>query len=207
MKKKDAFQLFYFQLGTCASPDIDYKELKRVYRRPLRYYHTIDHALECVSHFEQLRGETCHALEVEAALWYHDAIYFPQRNDNEERSAEYAYEHFRAIGKTEAFCDQVRQLILVTKHDVEPKTIEEKIVIDVDLVVLASDEESFAKYEEDIRKEYHFVADEQYKEGRVAILRSFLNRKCIYFTDLFHEYYEEKARANLENSIAKLLGN
>ena len=207
MKKKDAFQLFYFQLGTCASPDIDYKELKRVYRRPLRYYHTIDHALECVSNFEQLRGETCHALEVEAALWYHDAIYFPQRNDNEEKSAEYAYEHFRAIGKAEAFCDLVRKLILVTKHDLEPQSIEEKIVIDVDLVVLARDEEGFAKYEKDIRQEYHFVPDEQYKDGRAKILQSFLDRKCIYHTELFHEYYEEKARSNLEKSLAMLLGN
>ena len=207
MKKKDAFRLFYSHLGTSASPEGDYKELKCLYEKPKRHYHTIDHALECVTNFEQLRGETCHALEVEGALWYHDAIYDPRKHDNEEKSAEWAWKRFRAIGKGEEFCNLVRRLILATKHDKEPKTIEEKIVIDVDLVILAADTESFSRYEEDIRKEYDFVPEDQYKEGRANILRSFLFRENIYFTELFHEYYEERARENLEASIEKLLSN
>jgi len=204
MKKRDAWADFVRRLPTAASADASFAALKRAYKTPPRAYHTFDHALWCVTEFEGLRAETDHALEIEGALWYHDAVYDPQGTDNEGASARFADEHLAAMGLPVAFRAFVGRLIRATTHRELPADGDEAIVQDVDLAILGRSRAEFDAYEAAIRVEYAFVAEPEYRRGRAAILRAFLGRDRIYRTDMLHERYEVAARANIERSLAFL---
>jgi predicted metal-dependent HD superfamily phosphohydrolase len=64
----------------------------------------------------------------------------------------------------------------------------------------------FARFEEEIRREYAWVEVATYAAGRAAALRRFVDRAFIYGTALFRERYESKARENIAWSLATLAG-
>ena len=78
--------------------------------------------------------------------------------------------------------------------------------MDIDLTILGQSKNDFNKYENQIRKEYDFVSDREFAQGRKKILNSFLSSPRIYKTDYFFKKYEKKARENLNYSIKRLEG-
>ena len=62
----------------------------------------------------------------------------------------------------------------------------------------------FDEYEQNIRREYSWVPEDQFRQGRSAILQMFLDRDSIYLTDFFKGKYESQARENLQRSIDAL---
>ena len=68
------------------------------YSEPERHYHTRQHLAECLAEFECSSHLALRPAEVEAGLWFHDAVYDPHRNDNEERSAALAREVLAGAG-------------------------------------------------------------------------------------------------------------
>ena len=95
-------------------------------------------------------------------------------------------------------------LILLTRHDREPPDIDGKLMVDIDLASLARPAEVFDENTRLIRKEYPHVRDEEFARGRREMLARFLARPRIYYTDLFRDRYEQRARANLSRALAKL---
>ena len=63
----------------------------------------------------------------------------------------------------------------------------------------------FARFEEEIRREYGWVEESAYVAGRAAVLRRFAERPFIYGTPLFRDRYEAQARVNIAASLEKLL--
>lgn len=171
------------------------------YAEPQRAYHTVQHLAECLAAFETVRSLAAHPAEVEAALWFHDAIYDTQRADNEERSAAWARSALLAAGARPDSAELVGSLVLATKHTVAPQTEDEFVLIDIDLSILGADAHRFAEYETQIRVEYGFVPQEIFVEKRRAILGSFLARPHIYSTDHFRAALEQRARQNLARAI------
>ena len=76
--------------------------------------------------------------------------------------------------------------------------------LDMDLSILGAAPEVFTAYEAAIRKEYAFVPAADYRQGRSAILKSFLAREQLYFTAYFRDRLEPQARQNLQQSLARL---
>ncbi len=188
-----------------ANPDAGLlRQLIRCYSEPQRSYHSVQHLDECLLHLDMLRGESEHAHEVELALWFHDAIYDTQRQDNEQRSADWAREAALAARVAGAVSDRVHALVLTTRHQALPVTPDEKILIDVDLAILGATPERFAQYEQQIEQEYAWVDATERRAGRQRILLSFLEREAIYSSALFKVQREQQARANLRASIARL---
>ena len=74
---------------------------------------------------------------------------------------------------------------------------------DIDLAILGSESKVFNEYEQKIREEYSFVNEEEYRTKRSIILKQFLNRKTIYFSEYFRNKYEKSARRNLEMVLTK----
>ncbi len=74
-----------------------YTDLVSRYADPQRAYHTLDHITDCLRHFDAVRHLAAWPAAVELAIWFHDAIYDPQRGDNETRSAELAEVTLRAL--------------------------------------------------------------------------------------------------------------
>jgi len=55
----------------------------------------------------------------------------------------------------------------------------------------------YLEYAQAIRKEYSWLSDRDYQQGRKQVLTNFLAREKIYYTDYFYQKLERQARANL----------
>ena len=95
-------------------------------------------------------------------------------------------------------------MILDTKHTKPPHDTDGALLVDIDLTILGQSWERFEEYERQIRQEYEWVEAKTFAEGRSAMLKSFLKRPCIYYTNHFGDKYEARARMNLERSITRL---
>ncbi|MFG1489068.1 N-methyl-D-aspartate receptor NMDAR2C subunit, partial [Oceanospirillum sp. HFRX-1_2] len=67
-----------------------FEMLQDAYRKEGRYYHTEFHVDACLEQLDRFRAELQNPDEVELALWFHDAVYDPFRQDNELKSAQWA---------------------------------------------------------------------------------------------------------------------
>ena len=56
----------------------------------------------------------------------------------------------------------------------------------------------------DIRKEYAFIPEEEYRKGRVSVLKKFLARPRIFIHQIVFEEGEERARANMTAELKEL---
>lgn len=193
-------------LGAAGDRDAELDDLKQRYSEPWRKYHTLQHLTECVECFATASHLAERPFEVEAALWFHDAVYDVRAHDNEERSAELARKVLGDAGVELGAVERVADLVLATKHRALPVLQDAKLLVDIDLSILGARATRFDEYELQIRAEYSFVPDAVFKAGRSAVLRSFLERPRIYSTEHFHEQLGETARANLVRSLAALGG-
>ena len=177
----------------------------RGYRREDRAYHTARHLEECLEQFDTVRGRFRRPDEAEAAIWFHDAIYDPRADDNEERSADLADRLLGPAGVPTEYLAEIRRLILATGHrGARDPQDDAALVTDIDLTIFGSAPERFDEYERDIRREYAFAADDEFRRRRAQILESFLARPTVYVTRAFADRFEDRARANLRRSIAAL---
>jgi predicted metal-dependent HD superfamily phosphohydrolase len=78
------------------------------------------------------------------------------------------------------------------------------LVIDIDLAILATPPEEFARFEAGIKREFEWVENEIYRATRAAVLRRFLDRPVIYATPALRDRFEAPARANLRRLIDSL---
>lgn len=178
------------------------QQLLAAWSEPHRKYHTLQHLSECLAALASVRAEVQHAAEIEFALWFHDAIYDVKRSDNEARSAAWASATLEKAGASAASTRLVHDLVMVTTHDALPQTLDEQILVDVDLSILGADEQRFAEFESQVRQEYSFVPGFLFRMKRKSILRTFLDRENIYSTPHFRERLEEAARRNLALAVS-----
>ncbi len=181
-----------------------HRELVSLYSQPQRHYHNLDHIAECLAEFESARHLAGHPVAVELAIWYHDAIYDPRAQDNEERSAELAKQRIAEAGGKPGLCNAVATLVLATQTHDPRLHPDAPVLVDVDLSILGVPSERFLEYDGQIRREYGWVPDAPFAAKRAEILERFLARERIYFTDLFFAKYEQRARTNLQNSVRAL---
>jgi len=192
-------------IGAKNSSKEEFAKLISMYAEPQRQYHTINHIKKCLDEFDMVRHLMSNSDAVEFAIWYHDIIYNPKSKENEEKSAQFAYDTCIKNQISKAFGEKVKNLILATKHNVIPKDIDSKLLLDIDLSSLGVSTEELDENERNIRKEYYFSSNEVYVKGRGTILRGFLDRESIYLTDFFKDKYEEKARKNITDSLDNLI--
>lgn len=173
------------------------EELLARYSEPWRKYHTLQHLRECLATFESVAHLADRPAEVEAGLWFHDAVYELRRSDNEEQSARLAEGVLRDAGVPREVFGRVATLILATRHTASPEAPDEQLLVDIDLSILGAAAPRFTEYEHQIREEYSFVPEVVFREKRRAILRSFIARPRIYSTQHFFCLLEQQARVNL----------
>ena len=184
--------------------------LNKLYSEPHRFYHNLKHIMRCLDEFSGARHLAENPDMIELAIWFHDAVYDTHSTENEEKSAGMAYDVCIASGLQSAFAHGVHDLVLVTKHTVLPVTMDGKIMADTDLSSFGKPAKEFHEDGESIRREYGWVAEDEYSKHRIAILKAFLDRlsisdrPSIYHTEFFRSKYESQAKANLEASILKL---
>ena len=206
------FKLHYFQkslggIGADKDNDLDtFKILEDLYSRSNRFYHNQGHISYCLSKFQKYRHLADFPYEVEIAIWFHDAIYDTTSTDNEEKSTELAQDKLSVLNVNVQSIDRIVEMILATKSH-QAFTIDSKLMIDIDLLILGASTPIFEKYDRNIRKEYTWVPQEVYLPKRIEVLQSFLDRNVIYQTQEIREQCETKARNNISKKIEELSVN
>ncbi len=202
---RNSWRRMWSGIGASGDGAMTFAELVARYSEPHRKYHTLEHLQECIGCFEAVSDLAERPAEVEAALWFHDAIYNLGQADNEEQSATWARLALSSAGVPDDVAARVEKLVLATKHTATmPASQDEQLLVDIDLSILGAGEDRFAQYEVQIRGEYSFVAEPLFRQKRRAILLAFLDRPFIYSTAHFRAALEAKARLNLSNAMAKI---
>ena len=194
------------RLGARGSGAEAFAHLATAYAEPGRAYHTAEHIRDCLAEFDLTRDLAMHPDEVEAGLWFHDAVYRPGAPANEEQSAELARATLSKNGVLPETVGRIASLVLATRHADPLRSPDEQLICDIDLSILGQEPHRFEEFERRIRREYAWVPEPVYRHGRSAVLSEFLRRPAIYGTDQFHRRYEQRARLNLQQLIAKLGG-
>jgi predicted metal-dependent HD superfamily phosphohydrolase len=192
------------RLGARGSGLPEFERLQAAYAEPTRTYHTAAHIQDCLTAFDHSRDLARHPDSVEAAIWFHDAVYIPDAPDNEERSAQLAERDLRNGGVSPDIVLWVGRLVRTTTHQQPPDEPDAQLLCDIDLSILGREVAAYDEFERRIRREYALVPETVYRRGRSELLESFLARPSIYLTERFRSQYERPARTNLARALSRL---
>jgi predicted metal-dependent HD superfamily phosphohydrolase len=175
------------------------------WREPQRRYHTLTHLTAVLDHIDTLESYADDPDVVRLAAWFHDAVYLPDRSENEERSARLAERALPEAGVPAAKTAEVARLVRLTVgHDPADDDRDGQVLCDADLAVLASPPSAYAAYTAAVREEYHFVPNDAFRAGRSAILRQLLALPRLFHTSYGREKWEATARYNLTAELEML---
>jgi predicted metal-dependent HD superfamily phosphohydrolase len=181
------------------------EDLVARYGEAHRRYHNREHLTAVLELVDELADHAADADAVRLGAWFHDAVYDPERADNEERSAWLAE---RMLTDTdlppETIVEVARLVRLTTSHAPEPQDSNGQVLCDADLAILAASPTDYAAYASAIREEYAFVPDEFFTAGRADVLTSLLALPMLFHTPAARERFELKARHNLETELILL---
>ncbi len=174
------------------------------YSAPYRKYHNINHLVDMFTIFDGVDHLMEDPNAVELAIFYHDYIYDPLANNNEDCSAGVMITDLRyelGFGIT----NHTRDLIMATTHKSTNKLVgDERWIVDLDLAILGFDSPLFDKWGKNIREEYIQIDDESYRNARKDFLLGMLNRDHIYNTQVMRQRYESIAVENISRAIKEL---
>lgn len=180
--------------------------LQAAYGEPHRRYHNLQHIADCLEELAAAAGlETEDRLRLAYAIWWHDAVYDPTRQDNEAASADLARRDLAALGESAETCAEVARLIaLTTGHQVGGDDPTGALLVSIDLAILGRPPEAYDAYARDIRAEYAHVPDAFFRPGRAGVLKRMLEASPLYPDLAYRTRLEEQARANLTREITAL---
>ncbi|MFE7973685.1 hypothetical protein [Streptomyces shenzhenensis] len=177
------------------------------WQEPQRRYHTLTHLTAVLDHVDTLAEYAADPDVVRLAAWFHDAVYLPDRSENEERSARLAERALPEAGVPADRTAEVARLVRLTvSHDPAADDRDGQVLCDADLAVLAGPPSAYAAYTAAVREEYHFVPNEAFRTGRAAILRELLELPRLFRTPYGQRAWEPTARYNLAAELALLTG-
>lgn len=184
-------------------------ELSGLYSAPGRHYHGLAHVEALLSLARQYGSLLADPEAVEAAIWFHDAIYDSRAKDNEEKSAALATERLRGRADAGRLGRIVAMIEATATHRLpgldEPAAERDAaLFLDMDLAVLGAEPDAYDRYEAAVRREYDWVAEPLWKAGRSAVLKGFLERPHLFHTPEFRRRFEAQARLNMARSLAAL---
>ena len=191
-----------------------------------RHYHTYAHVCDILDTIYEHAQLFSNFQAAELAAYFHDIVYEvgDDYDYNEQRSCIRFLETIEAENPDLAYADANDPDFLTVKlalimigctkgHTLDICRESEKLTtaqledvkmfLDADLRILARDEDRLLEFEDGIRKEFSIYDDEVYRAGRIRVLKNFLNRKQLYFSEI-GKPWEQKARDNLQFLINRL---
>lgn len=185
--------------------DLVFAEILHNYSEPARLYHNLTHLAAMFDMLDQVSLPLHLPETVWLAIFFHDFICDPRAKDNEEQSAAHARRLLSVIGVSEAGCETIARMILLTKtHLVEADDRDGCALVDADLSILGAPPAQYAAYAAAVRKEYAWVPEDQYRAGRRQVLENFLARPSIFYTAPMRSRFEVAARSNIQAEIESL---
>ena len=183
-----------------------FTQLAAAYSEPGRFYHTLAHIESLLDTISVLKKQAKDLAALRLAAWFHDAVYDTRANDNEVRSAALAIQCLEEMNVPADIAAAVNRLILLTtNHQCKPEDCDGCLFLDADLAILGAEPADYQQYARQIRQEYAWVPEPDYRLGRTKVLSRFLQRPRIYYTEEMLSTREAKARLNLAEEIALLV--
>ncbi|WP_030173221.1 HD domain-containing protein [Spirillospora albida] len=180
-------------------------ELDARYGESHRRYHDRAHLAAVLDIVDELAGHAADADAVRLAAWFHDAVYDPQRADNEERSARLAVRMLADTDLAAATVDEVVRLVeLTVGHAPGDDDRNGQVLCDADLAILGADPERYAAYAAAVREEYAFVPEEFFRAGRAQVLTGLLELPSLFHTPEARARFEDRARHNITTELRLL---
>ncbi|MEV7615811.1 hypothetical protein [Streptomyces sp. NPDC089799] len=192
--------------GALRDPAPYASRLLAAWAEPQRRYHTTVHLAAVLAHVDVLAGHAADVHAVRLAAWFHDAVYRPDRSENEERSAVLAERALSELGVDAERTAEVARLVRLTvTHHPAPGDTNGEVLCDADLAVLAGGPDAYAAYVAAVRDEYSFVPEDAFRAGRAAVLRQLLDLPRLFRTPYGTARWEAAARRNLAAELATLI--
>jgi predicted metal-dependent HD superfamily phosphohydrolase len=184
--------------------------LRHRYVEPHRHYHTQQHIDVLLAELRVTPVPVHNRDVIEAAIWFHDAIYDTQRRDNEARSAELAVTQLRDAGWSSESIASVARLILATADhasamDVLAAEPDAALFLDLDLSILGARPSVYDAYAKGVRQEFSWVNDDDYRAGRLGVLERFLGQSRLFRTDHYLGLFDIIACDNMQREQIALL--
>ncbi|HEY9132834.1 MAG TPA: N-methyl-D-aspartate receptor NMDAR2C subunit [Dyella sp.] len=186
------------------APEALHDALLERYAERHRAYHTRQHLEECLAQLADMQSHAERPHELALALWFHDAIYWPRRKDNEAASAAWLTQAAQQAQIEAEAIQRMHALVMATVHDASPDKTDARLLVDIDLAILGAEPSRFDEYERQIRREYRWVPEPLYRAKRAEVLRRFLDRPAVYVTPWMAGRFEARARGNLDAALRKL---
>ncbi len=167
------------------------------YTEPSRHYHDVRHVVSMLDQAAEQERRFAYPDAVRLAVFFHDLIYEPAKNDNESRSAEDLRETLSETDVPGAIIEKAVVMILATNGHRPTSDSDANLFLDIDMSVLAAPWPDYVRYAEGVMREYTPVYGEAaYRKGRVDLfIRPTLSRGVVFLTDA----YTPKTDAALEN--------
>lgn len=183
-----------------------YTDIKNKYDQNGLAYHNFKHVAQVWQSAQMGQHLVKNWTAVQLAIFFHDIVYVPGANDNEEQSALCARCTLHSLNLVaEPLILEIERLILATKlGQTAVLDIDTCVMLDADLATLGFAAANYQCYAQAIRLEFSFVPKAAYRQGRKKILNYFLQRPRIYYTDLFYDRYEKQARINISRELSHL---
>ena len=175
------------------------------WQEPQRRYHTLRHLTAVLDRVDELQAHADDPDVDRLAAWFHDAVFLPDRSENEERSARLAERALPEAGVSRERTAEVARLVRLTvTHDPADDDRDGQVLCDADLAILAAPPSAYAAYTAAVREEYGFVPSDAFREGRSAILRQLLELPRLFRTPYGEREWEATARYNLTSELEML---
>jgi len=172
---------------------------------PQRHYHTVDHLAAVLSIIDENAAFAADPDAVRLAAWFHDAVYNPQRLDNEEASALLAEAILPILMVPHARVAEVARLIRLTaSHDPLPGDRNGGLLMDADLAILAAPPVEYRAYVDAVRLEYQHLDDAVFAAGRAGVLTNLLSLSRLFHTPALRDRWEDAARYNVTRELAAI---
>jgi predicted metal-dependent HD superfamily phosphohydrolase len=201
--------LWFADIGSAVGGGEVLGDLVSRYAEPHRCYHATSHVIHVLNHLplvldaEGIAADSHVARSLRLALWYHDAIYSVRSATNEADSAALAVRELAGLGVEGSLCADVSRLVMATKHPSNPASLDEAIIVDVDLGILATSQENYDQYVYQVRRGYSHVSDADWRIGRAKVLASFLDADRLFYTTS-GEVWQPVAIGNIRRELDSL---
>lgn len=177
-------------------------ELQAGYGETGRHYHTDRHI---VSLLDQTSGLDFRDREIaQLAIFFHDLVYDPLRNDNERRSAEVMTQRLSDHVPVNKL-DKAAAIIEATASHKPTGDADTDLVLDLDMGILGQPWPIYQTYARGVMAEYlPYTGEAAWRQGRVNLfIDPALARGKIFITDRFKPF-DDRALENLRRERAWL---
>jgi len=163
------------------------------------HYHTPIHVLAMFS-FAKQHNIALNDYE-QLAVWFHDAVYEPNQNNNEEYSAKLMRIYLK--GMPEYHLEKIETLIMATSRHLSPDVdVKFHKILDLDLCGFSLDRDNYNKITECLRKEFA-VDEKKFNAGRKSFLYNLISKGFVYRSPEF-DRFEPLAQENIRLDLKEL---